>query len=81
MATGNKKDILIVDYVYLCMSQFLYPPKILGIRRCCLTPVPVFRARQGLVASESEKSQGAEENTAASENDTCITMNADVIQL
>ena len=81
MALGNRKDVLIVDYVYLCMSQFLYPLKIPGIRRCCLTPVPVFRARQGLVASESEKSQEAEENLAASENDTCITMNADVIQM
>lgn len=61
----------------MCQSQFLYPLKIAGIRRCCLTPVPLFRARQGLVASEMEE----QDNLAASENETCITMNADVIHL
>jgi len=49
----------------------------LCVRRGCLTPVALFRPRQGLVSSE----KSAQQTLPASENETCITMNADVIQL
>ena len=46
------------------------------VKRSCLTPVPLYRPRQARFTPVE-----GEEETGPSEQETCITMNADVIQM